>query len=89
LAQRPTHEISAGIGEAGFAMSTAQTEALTHLAARVGVTVNTVVQAAWALLVGRSTDRDDVVFGATVSGRPADIDGVETMVGLFLNAVPV
>ncbi|WP_067861092.1 non-ribosomal peptide synthetase [Nocardia shimofusensis] len=89
LARRPGHEISAGIGEAGFAMSTAQTEALTRLAARVGVTVNTVVQTAWALLIGRSTDRDDVVFGATVSGRPADLDGVETMVGLFLNAAPV
>ncbi|WP_097246838.1 amino acid adenylation domain-containing protein [Nocardia amikacinitolerans] len=82
-------EISAGIGEVDFVFSPEQTAALTGAAARAGVTVNTVVQAAWALLIGRVTDRDDVVFGATVSGRPAELDGVETMVGLFLNAIPV
>ena len=53
------------------------------------VTVNTVVQAAWGLLAGRLTGRDDVVFGAVVAGRPPELPGVETMLGLFINTVPV
>ncbi|MFD4354980.1 amino acid adenylation domain-containing protein [Nocardia sp. NPDC058518] len=82
-------EIATGTGETGFALSQADTTALSELAAGLGVTVNTVVQAAWGLLIARLVDRDDVVFGATVSGRPAELDGVERMVGLFLNAIPV
>ncbi|MFD6397493.1 amino acid adenylation domain-containing protein [Nocardia sp. NPDC060249] len=62
---------------------------LGRLGQRLGVTVNTVLQTAWGLLVGRLTGRDDVVFGATVSGRPADLPGVESMIGLFINTVPV
>ncbi|WP_149549637.1 non-ribosomal peptide synthetase [Streptomyces marokkonensis] len=62
---------------------------LTALARRLGITVNTAVQTAWGLLLARLTGRDDVVFGATVSGRPPELDGVETMVGLFINTVPV
>ncbi|RDI64625.1 non-ribosomal peptide synthase protein (TIGR01720 family)/amino acid adenylation domain-containing protein, partial [Nocardia pseudobrasiliensis] len=85
----PGREIASGVGEVGFELSVADTTALTRLAARLGVTVNTVVQAAWGLVLGRITDRDDVVFGATVSGRPPQLSGVETMVGLFLNAIPV
>ncbi|GAB1327029.1 hypothetical protein ACE1SV_13680 [Streptomyces sennicomposti] len=59
------------------------------LAARHGTTMNTVVQAAWGILLARLTGRDDVVFGATVSGRPPQVPGVERMVGLFINTVPV
>ncbi|WP_327035197.1 non-ribosomal peptide synthetase [Micromonospora ureilytica] len=62
---------------------------LTDLARTLGVTVNTVVQAAWGLLLARLTGRDDVVFGATVSGRPPQLPGVESMIGLFINTVPV
>ncbi|MDO0917223.1 amino acid adenylation domain-containing protein [Streptomyces sp. DT2A-34] len=54
-----------------------------------GVTVNTVVQGLWALLLARLTGRDDVVFGATVAGRPAELTGAESMIGLFINTVPV
>ncbi|KAF0848152.1 non-ribosomal peptide synthetase [Nocardia caishijiensis] len=82
-------EIASGTGETGFALTPSDTAALTRLAADLGVTVNTVVQAAWGLLIARLVDRDDVVFGATVSGRPAALPGVERMVGLFLNAIPV
>ncbi|QIS01618.1 amino acid adenylation domain-containing protein [Nocardia brasiliensis] len=85
----PGREIAAGVGEVGFELAPADTTALTRLASGLGVTVNTVVQAAWGLLIGCSVDRDDVVFGATVSGRPPQLDGVESMVGLFLNAIPV
>ncbi|MGW2052281.1 condensation domain-containing protein, partial [Streptomyces sp. NPDC001858] len=65
------------------------TGALSAAARGCGVTLNTVVQLAWGVLLGRMTGRDDVVFGATVSGRPAQIPGVESMVGLFINTVPV
>ncbi|MEV4613129.1 amino acid adenylation domain-containing protein [Kitasatospora sp. NPDC049258] len=63
--------------------------ALTATARRHGLTLNTLVQGAWAILLGRLTGRTDVVFGATVSGRPGDLPGVEAMVGLFSNTVPV
>ena len=62
--------------------------ALTARARSLGVTVNTLVQSAWAILLGRLTGRDDVVFGATVSGRPPELPGVESMVGLFINTIP-
>ncbi|MFC3960366.1 non-ribosomal peptide synthase/polyketide synthase, partial [Nocardia jiangsuensis] len=62
---------------------------LTKHCADLGVTVNTLVQAAWGILIGRLTGRTDVVFGATVSGRPAELPGVESMVGLFINTLPV
>ncbi|MFW5419110.1 amino acid adenylation domain-containing protein [Nocardiopsis sp. CNT-189] len=54
-----------------------------------GVTPNTVLQAAWGLLLARLLDTDDVVFGTTVSGRPAELHGAESMIGLFINTVPV
>ncbi|MFI6641777.1 amino acid adenylation domain-containing protein [Streptomyces sp. NPDC050504] len=62
---------------------------LTALAGRHGTTMNTVVQAAWGLLLSRLTGSEDVVFGATVSGRPPEVPGIERMIGLFINTVPV
>ncbi|MGP2443054.1 condensation domain-containing protein, partial [Streptomyces sp. JW3] len=72
-----------------FAPSTELAEAVRELARRSGVTLNTVVQVAWAVLVGALTGRRDVVFGATVAGRPAELPGMEHMLGLFINTVPV
>ncbi|GAA1395512.1 hypothetical protein GCM10009639_30730 [Kitasatospora putterlickiae] len=69
--------------------SPAFTSALTEFARGHGLTLNTVVQGAWALVLARLGRRRDVVFGATVSGRPADLPGVEGVVGLFINTVPV
>ncbi|MFI6644566.1 amino acid adenylation domain-containing protein [Streptomyces sp. NPDC050504] len=66
-----------------------QTAALTGFARSRGLTVNTVVQGVWALLLNRWTGRDDVVFGATVAGRPPELPGADTMVGLFINTLPV
>lgn len=66
-----------------------ETARLVEVARSRGVTINTVLQVAWALVLGRLTDRDDVVFGVTVSGRPADLRAVESMVGLFINTVPL
>ncbi|MFH8344483.1 amino acid adenylation domain-containing protein [Streptomyces sp. NPDC018045] len=65
------------------------TRALTELARRHGLTVNTVVQGAWAMLLARLSGRDDVVYGTTVAGRPPELPGVESTVGLFINTVPV
>ncbi|ALG08596.1 non-ribosomal peptide synthetase [Kibdelosporangium phytohabitans] len=62
---------------------------VTALARRCGVTLNTVLQFAWAVVLGKATGRDDVVFGATVSGRSADLPGVESVLGLMINTVPV
>ncbi|OLF16235.1 non-ribosomal peptide synthetase [Actinophytocola xanthii] len=66
----------------------AATSTLRAAAQRAGLTVNTVVQGAWALLLSRWAGTDDVVFGSTVSGRPAELPGVEAMVGMFINTVP-
>ncbi|HKV40996.1 MAG TPA: amino acid adenylation domain-containing protein [Blastocatellia bacterium] len=62
---------------------------LKRLSARFNVTLNTVFEVAWALLLGRLSGRDDVVYGRVVSGRPDDLAGVEEMVGLFINTIPV
>ncbi|MFD9903354.1 amino acid adenylation domain-containing protein, partial [Streptomyces sp. NPDC059063] len=61
---------------------------LRETAQRSGLTVNTVVQGAWALLLSRYGGGDDVVFGTTVSGRPAELPGVTSMVGVFINTLP-
>ncbi len=67
-----------------------ETTAALQLQARVNqLTLNTLLQGAWALLLSRYSGRSDVVFGATVSGRPAALSGVESMVGLFINTLPV
>ncbi|RSN75707.1 non-ribosomal peptide synthetase, partial [Streptomyces sp. WAC 05379] len=63
--------------------------ALTRLARARGLTVNSVVQGCWALLLSRLTGQDTVLFGAVSSGRPAELPGVEAMVGLFANTLPV
>ncbi|MFB8179419.1 amino acid adenylation domain-containing protein [Streptomyces sp. NPDC055966] len=62
---------------------------LTRRAAELGITLNSLVQGAWALLVASHTGRQDVVFGATVSGRPPQVAGMDEMVGLFINTLPV
>ncbi|MCF1759837.1 condensation domain-containing protein, partial [Pseudomonas aeruginosa] len=46
--------------------------------------LNTLVQAAWSLLLQRYTGQDTVVFGATVAGRPAELAGIERQIGLFI-----
>ncbi len=66
-----------------------QTTDLRNYAKQQRVTLNTVIQAAWALLLHRYTRKETVVFGATVAGRPTSLAGVEDMLGLFLNTIPV
>ncbi|MEV0254121.1 amino acid adenylation domain-containing protein [Streptomyces sp. NPDC050732] len=62
---------------------------LTHLAARRGLTRNTLVQGAWSVLLARRSGRTDVCFGAMVACRPPELAGVEEIVGLLANTVPV
>ncbi|MDQ1558188.1 MAG: hypothetical protein QOD32_1248, partial [Pyrinomonadaceae bacterium] len=62
---------------------------LSELARASQVTLNTIVQGGWGLLLSRYVGRPDVVFGATVSGRPPALAGVEQMIGLFINTLPV
>ncbi|MGH3815484.1 MAG: amino acid adenylation domain-containing protein, partial [Pseudonocardiaceae bacterium] len=70
------------------ALSTERSHRLREFAQRNGMTVSTIVQGAWALLLSRYSGERDVTFGTTVSGRPADLSGVESMVGMFINTVP-
>ncbi|WP_019634301.1 amino acid adenylation domain-containing protein [Actinomadura atramentaria] len=65
------------------------TAALTARARAHGVTLSTVLQLAWGTVLGHLTGRADVVFGAAVSGRPAELPGVEQMIGLFINTLPI
>ncbi|MFC9836297.1 amino acid adenylation domain-containing protein [Rhodococcus sp. NPDC127530] len=82
-------EPTPGTSEAVLELSEEDTRSLTARATELGVTLSTIVQAAWGIVLGQATARDDVVIGATVSGRPADLAGVESAVGLFVNTVPV
>ncbi|MGA5361274.1 amino acid adenylation domain-containing protein [Streptomyces purpurascens] len=75
--------------EIAWELSEGVTSALTEVARGHGLTLNTLVQGVWGVLLGRALNRHDVVFGATVSGRTPEISGVETMVGLFINTLPV
>ncbi|HYP63562.1 MAG TPA: condensation domain-containing protein, partial [Acidocella sp.] len=65
------------------------TTTLNEQVRRHGVTLSTLIQTAWAILLGRLLGRDDVVFGVTVAGRPPEIAGIERMVGLFINTLPL
>ena len=70
-------------------LSAQRTADIQGLAQRFGLTVNTVMQGLWSVLLGRLSGRDEVVFGVTVAGRPAELAGVERMVGLFINTLPL
>lgn len=71
------------------ALSTEQTQALQVFAKAQNTTVSSLLQLAWAWLLSRYSQKDDIVFGATISGRPADVVDVDSMVGLFINTIPV
>lgn len=70
-------------------LSTEETTRLRDAARQNRLTLNTLVQGAWALVLSRYSKQADVVFGVTVSGRPPELKGVEEMVGVFINTLPV
>jgi amino acid adenylation domain-containing protein len=86
--ERPDPETS-GYGLEFLAISDDEVDALRAFARRARITLNTIVQGAWALLLSRYSGRDDVVFGTAVAGRPPELAGVETMVGLLINTIAV
>ncbi|QKZ07661.1 non-ribosomal peptide synthase/polyketide synthase [Pseudomonas eucalypticola] len=87
--RQPVNTPDAGYGDYRQVLDQQQTLALTAFARQHHVTVNTLVQATWLLLLQRYTGQACVTFGATVSGRPADLKGVEQQLGLFINTLPV
>ncbi|MGW8743699.1 amino acid adenylation domain-containing protein [Streptomyces sp. NPDC055794] len=82
-------EAGAGKGDITVPLSPDDTELLRRRCAAMGVTVNSLMQGAWGVVLGALTGSTDVVFGATVSGRPDALAGVESTVGLFINTIPV
>ncbi len=90
LAQTQMPAISGpAYGEHYCVVEAAQTRRLHEFARQQKVTVNTLVQAAWLLLLQRYSAQATVAFGATVAGRPAHLPGVEQQIGLFINTLPV
>ncbi|KZF04690.1 hypothetical protein A2J03_25885 [Rhodococcus sp. EPR-157] len=87
----PTGRLAAdaAAGEKSRPLGVEVTAALHGLARSHGITINTAIQTVWAVLLASMTGSTDVVFGGTVSGRPPALPGVEEMVGLFINTVPV
>ncbi|MGW4769103.1 amino acid adenylation domain-containing protein [Nocardia sp. NPDC004278] len=81
--------ITADAGAVGLNLDAATTAAILDLGRSHGVTANTALQVAWALLVAVLTGRSDVVFGNTLSQRPPQLPDVERMVGLLVNTLPV
>ncbi|WP_410985748.1 amino acid adenylation domain-containing protein, partial [Bacillus cereus] len=65
------------------------TESLLKVSKQAQVTINTVIQTAWGILLQKYTGLNDVVFGSVVSGRNAVVDGIEEMIGLFINTIPI
>ncbi len=81
--ERPRHDSQV------VSLSASDTAELKALAKRYQTTVNTLVQLAWAILLQRYSGDREVMFGAVISGRSAEVEGIETMVGLFINTIPV
>ncbi|MGY2192347.1 amino acid adenylation domain-containing protein [Pseudomonas pergaminensis] len=78
-----------GHGEHQLSLDRALTERLEAFARNHKVTLNTLIQAAWLVLLQRHSGQPVVSFGATVAGRPAELAGVEQQIGLFINTLPV
>jgi amino acid adenylation domain-containing protein/non-ribosomal peptide synthase protein (TIGR01720 family) len=76
-------------GEVRLVLDDDDSAALTAYARRHRLTPSTVVQGALALLLARYSGEPDVVFGTTVSGRSAPLSGIDTMIGLLINTIPV
>jgi len=76
-------------GRLSLEISETLTEGLENIARKNWITMNTLLETAWGVLLQRYNNSDNVVFGSVVSGRPPEISGIEDMVGLFINTIPV
>ena len=87
-ADTPAKGEASSLGRVEVPLSIDKGRELARRAAELGVTLNTLLQGAWAVLLSKLTGQQDVVFGAAVNGRPADLTGSDEMVGLFINTLP-
>ncbi|MGA4844527.1 amino acid adenylation domain-containing protein [Streptomyces sp. G45] len=84
----PVQEAASALGRVEVPLSIDKGRELARRAAELGVTLNTLLQGAWGILLSKLTGQRDVVFGAAVNGRPAELPGSDSMVGLFINTLP-
>ncbi len=82
-------EPTSGYAEYSLSLDEQQTQQLQQWARQHHLTLNSALQGAWAVLLGLYAGQADVVFGATVAGRPAELAGMEQLVGLCINSLPV
>ena len=82
-------ELESGYIEICFNLDQEETRKLTQFSQKNRLTLNTLMQGAWALLLHGHTNQKDILFGAVVSGRPPELEGMESVVGLCINTVPV
>lgn len=87
--KQPADLSDKGYGKKTRRLSREESDALRDLARRNHITLNTLAQGAYALLLSRLLGSNDILFGATMSGRPTELSGVEDMVGLFINTLPI
>ena len=85
----PRESSSISYSEQQIQFTVSATAALQSFGRQHRLTLNNLVQATWGLLLCRYSQETDVVFGATVSGREPSIVGIESMVGLFINTLPM
>jgi iturin family lipopeptide synthetase B len=69
-------------------IDTSKSQTLNRITSNNELTLNSIMKAIWGILLAKYNQQDDVVFGTVVSGRPSEIDGIEDMIGLFINTVP-
>jgi amino acid adenylation domain-containing protein len=81
--------VDEGYGEEQIFLTSVSMEVIKTLTRQHGFTTNNILQAAWALLLSRYSGENDIVFGVVVSGRSADLAGIDTMVGMLLNTLPM
>jgi amino acid adenylation domain-containing protein len=89
LAPGPSAGEAPEAGELECVLDRRASSALQDVARSSRLTLSTLIQGAWALLLARYSGRSEVIFGVTVSGRPPELAGVETMVGMFINTLPL
>ncbi|RUL69472.1 non-ribosomal peptide synthetase [Dyella choica] len=86
---KPGHPIGSACDTVVRSLDEVALQRITAFARSHALTLNTLMQAAWALVLHKWSGRNDVVFGIAVSGRPADVEGVERMVGLLIHTLPL
>lgn len=89
IEQQTNAESTVAYLEQQLRLSHEATAALQAIARQHHITLNTLLQGAWAILLSRYSGESDIVFGATVAGRPPSLPGVESLVGLLINTLPV